>query len=53
MGAVLICNSDAHRSEDALAAARDAKALAETWGLATVDPIDALPFAKRGAGSKA
>jgi len=48
-GAVLTCNSDAHRPQDTLALARNAKAQAEAWGIPTVDAMDALAFTKRGA----
>ncbi len=45
-GAVLICNSDAHRPQDALAQARNAETWAYSRGIPTVDAIEALAFAK-------
>ncbi len=45
MGATLICNSDAHRPQDVLGAARTARDTAGEWSLDTVDAVDALPFA--------
>lgn len=48
-GAVLICNSDAHRPQDTLALARNAGIWADSWGLPYVDAIEALAFAKNAA----
>jgi histidinol-phosphatase (PHP family) len=45
MGAVIICNSDAHRAEDAIAGALKARAFITGIGITPVDAFDALPFA--------
>jgi histidinol-phosphatase (PHP family) len=43
-GAKIICCSDAHRPEDALAGAFKARSFAEKWGITALDPLEALSF---------
>jgi histidinol-phosphatase (PHP family) len=45
-GARIVCNSDAHRSEDVIAGTRRATAFAEKIGVATIDTATALGFTK-------
>ena len=43
-GACIVCNSDAHRIEDALCGAREALSFAESIGVQTIDAVKALSF---------
>jgi histidinol-phosphatase (PHP family) len=45
-GAVIICNSDAHRVEDVIAGARAANEFITGLGITPVEAVDALSFAK-------
>jgi len=46
-GAVIICNSDAHRVEDVIEGCRNAHDFITALGITPVDAVDALPFAKK------
>ncbi len=48
-GAVIICNSDAHRPQDVLAPARRARRFAEDAGISVQDPADVLAFVREDA----
>lgn len=48
-GAVIICNSDAHRPEDVVAAANRAKLFAEEAGIPVQDPASVLGFVQQRA----
>ncbi len=48
-GAIIICNSDAHRPEDVLKPARNARRFAEEAGLSVQDPADVLSFVRDNA----
>ncbi len=48
-GAVIICNSDAHRPQDVLAGTVRARTLAAQWGVPVTDSAVALGFAQPGS----
>lgn len=52
-GARIICNSDAHRSEDVISSCRDAYAFAAEMGIEPVDTAAALGFARADWAEKA
>lgn len=49
-GAVILCNSDAHRSVDVIEPARKARRFAEEAGIPVQDPVDVLSFILQNSG---